>query len=519
MQHENNIKKLCNSYIERVGTTLSNSAKGQTSLIQFFIFLFIYISVGMCFTYYSFDFLNTNFNTIFGADTPRVIVDFTQIGANHYRTAVHPLQLILIQPFISFVNGFFHDIPMTIIIAQSLAGASVVALLNSTLYNFTDKKDLSLIFSAIYGVTFSAILFTAIPETYVFSALFNILLWYYISLLLKNNVNKLSWANIFVLSLISLVSFGVIMANVIITLISVLFLLASVYKLNIKKVLKDFGKICLISISLTIGLVVLQKVAWHAPLFFENLLLAATKPNDFEEYRYMNFSISVAKTFGIYLQNFIAPITATPIIFTEGFDIETNRFTYITNNVLFYLIPMSLMYLISIFSFIKNIKSIKPIKFLIYTLLMIILTEAFFSYAYGWSKSLNSVETFIYSQNYLSFIFLFMGLGFNSIWNKFSKCFLGLFLLYQVIINSYFLSTIFVFLQENAVKPFSGFTMFAYGLLITAIILAFVLVCKKLFAEKITNLSIENKYFYFSIAYLTYIIFYAIIVSINYWRP
>ena len=74
--------------------------------------------------------MNTHFNTIFGADTPRVIGDFTQIGANHYRTAVHPLQLILIQPFISFVNGFFHDMPMAIIIAQSLAGASVVALLN-----------------------------------------------------------------------------------------------------------------------------------------------------------------------------------------------------------------------------------------------------------------------------------------------------------------------------------------------------------------------------------------------------
>lgn len=490
--------------------------KINPTTIQFFIFLFIYISVGMCFTYYSFDFLSTNFNTIFGADTPRVIVDFTQVAENHYRTEVHPLQLILIQPFISFVGGFFHDIPMTIIIAQSLAGAYVVALLNSTLYNFTLKKDLSLIFSAIYGVSFSAILFTAIPETYVFSALFNILLWYYISLLLKNNVNKLSWANIFVLSLILLASFGVIMANAIITSISVLFLLASVYKLNLKKVLKDFGKIVLISISLTLGLVVLQKVAWHAPLFFENLLLAATKPNGFEEYLYMNFSVSVSKSCLIYLQNFIAPLTAMPFIMLNGAGIESNGFRFSSHINLFYIIPVTFLYLVTFFGCIrKNISSKAPLI----TLGLIIVVEILFSYFYGWNPELETIESFIYSQNYLSFIFLFMGLGFNSIWNKFSKCFLGLFLLYQVIINSYFLFTIFVFLQENAVKPFSGFTMFAYGLLITAIIFVFVLVCKKFFAEKITNLSIENKYFYFSIAYLTYIIFYAIIVSINYWRP
>ena len=511
MQQET--EKFGNNKLSRVCTTLFNYIRSNISLILFFVFLFIYISVGMCFSYYSFDFLNTHFNTIFGADTPRVIGDFTQIGANHYRTAVHPLQLILIQPFISFVNGFFHDMPMAIIIAQSLAGASVVALLNSTLYNFTLKKDLSLIFSSIYGVSFSAILFTAIPETYVFSALFNILLWYYISLFLKNNVNKLSWANVLVLSLITIASFGIIMANAIITSISVLFLLASVYKSNLKNVLKDFGKICLISISLTLGLVVLQKVAWHAPLFFENLLLAVTKPNDFEEYKYMDFSISIAKTYQIYLQNFIAPITAIPFTKLSGLTIETNSFRFNNCINLIYILPVTLLYLVGLFGcFIK--KSIDPFV----TLGAIIILEILFSYFYGWNSELEAIESFIYSQNYLLYLFLFIGLAFNFVWNNITKAFLGCLFLYQLIVNFYFLSKIFVFLQENATKNFNGFVMFIYGLLITAIIAIFIFFVKKVLADKILTSLVEQRFFYGSLVYLFYIVFYAIIVSINYWR-
>ena len=64
-----------------------------------------------------------------GIDEPRVLNDMFNVTGdriNHYRTKVHPLFLILIQPLLHIINGFVHDLGVTVAIGQSIAGIIII---------------------------------------------------------------------------------------------------------------------------------------------------------------------------------------------------------------------------------------------------------------------------------------------------------------------------------------------------------------------------------------------------------
>ena len=72
----------------------------------------------------------TETDVFYGGDTPRVLQDMTMQEGLHYRTSVHPLFVILTQPFVRILGRF-----TGVIVAAAIFEAAVGAL-SATLFYF-----------------------------------------------------------------------------------------------------------------------------------------------------------------------------------------------------------------------------------------------------------------------------------------------------------------------------------------------------------------------------------------------
>ena len=73
----------------------------RKSIIYGILFFSVYFILGCVYSY--FVCTTGKYNLFFGTDTPRVIIDLTQITGSHIRTSVHPLFVIL------FHHNFYHQ--------------------------------------------------------------------------------------------------------------------------------------------------------------------------------------------------------------------------------------------------------------------------------------------------------------------------------------------------------------------------------------------------------------------------
>lgn len=130
---------------------------------------------------------------ILGTDIPRVVADLTVLNAGHGSTNVHPLFVMFLNPFGRVATNFFEILregrsenslieyneapPMEKLKNSELAGASFVtacagalgvSLIFFVFRGLKLKRRASVLLSTAYGLSSGQLLFSVIPETFIF---------------------------------------------------------------------------------------------------------------------------------------------------------------------------------------------------------------------------------------------------------------------------------------------------------------------------------------------------------------
>jgi hypothetical protein len=114
---------------------------------------------------------------VFDADVPSRIIDLTRVGGAHYRTQVHPLFVLLLNPLGVLLRGGLralgmgHSGRLAAILLTAAAGATAVALLFVWLRRTSAPGFRPLLWTLVFGLSSSQLVFGALPETYAFSGL------------------------------------------------------------------------------------------------------------------------------------------------------------------------------------------------------------------------------------------------------------------------------------------------------------------------------------------------------------
>ncbi len=458
--------------------------------IALFILLFIYLLTGFYIIYNHLDII-TKAEVFLGADNARAWNDLTVINSDHYRIKVHPLFILLIQPFVHTLNLIINNTAVSLIIIQSVFGVGTCVLIFFILKNFNVSNNISFISMLLWGLSFCALIFSSIPETYIYSAFFNLLLWFYISKLMKNN--KLSTGEIINTSLFSALATGIILSNFLICIISIVFLLQNVYENKLVPIIKELFKIILLSILFITILNFLQSLLWKTPILFKSLSVIFTNPNEYEDFKYFNFHINSAVMHSLFYQYFIAPFYAIKIIELPQWGSRFTKIVFKYHQNIMLTLPVILIYCYALISAIKN-KIIK--NKLIITLFFIILIEFISFIFYG------NFEAFIYSPNYLIFIILFFANIFNNCQNKFLYLILSLIFICQIILNFKAILYIVQYLNKYAM-PDANYALFPIYSLIIAILFAIIAF---FISKKIKKIQIEKVlyiYIFYCLLFLT----------------
>lgn len=117
-------------------------------------------------------------DALFDSDTGRVVSDFTSPGANHSRTALHPLFVLLLNPAGSKIAKIAGSSVVAAVALNSFFGGVAAALA----FLFLRRAGVGGPFAALYGglTGFSAahLVFGAVPETWIFAACGIIVLYF-----------------------------------------------------------------------------------------------------------------------------------------------------------------------------------------------------------------------------------------------------------------------------------------------------------------------------------------------------
>jgi len=108
--------------------------------------------------------------TFFGADHEEHIWGLTNIGGNQFHKGSHPLLLIGLVPLAVFLSFFTHSKVLGVVLLGSLAGGLAVLLASFCIWNLTRSYLITVLYSCIFGLSLSQLIFSSLPESYVFSA-------------------------------------------------------------------------------------------------------------------------------------------------------------------------------------------------------------------------------------------------------------------------------------------------------------------------------------------------------------
>ena len=237
----------------------------RNSWILFVIFLFVYLVGGVLLSYnYNF---KENLDLIFSSDSARVIDDYSQILAGHYRITVHPLFVLLFQPIILALKGITMNEILAIVVFSSVVGALAVLLMYRFVALFQRNTKTCSILSLIYGFSFGALVFNCSIEVYGVAALSLLFLWYQVAKVLKSKwgPNTTIW-----LYVAAILTISITVTNYAVFLIACLVLLLS-KKASFKKIFL----INLAAILTVLGLSFYQQAVWHSPAVITDVLTHA----------------------------------------------------------------------------------------------------------------------------------------------------------------------------------------------------------------------------------------------------
>lgn len=261
----------------------------------FFTFFAFYMFLGMCI---SFRVIYPQ-NIFFEADNYRAFLDLTDISYNHYRITVHPLLLVLLEaPTIALI-GIVQKANLAVIIMEAIAGALSVSLMERITYELHVEKRFRYVLAFIYGMSFCMLLFSTIPETFIFSGLIMESFWYVLILLAKAPYREgdhlFYKRECFILCCYGVLSFGVTLTNYAFYLIGLATILAIRAKGRRKAAIKDFLMINIICGIVTSVLCVIQKLAWRQSPFFLMSFLRNLTGSEPGETMYMDITPSLSK--------------------------------------------------------------------------------------------------------------------------------------------------------------------------------------------------------------------------------
>lgn len=497
--------------------TVKNFLERYFILILFFCFVVFYITIGQLLHY---KFVTETYDVYFWADTPRIFKDLTLFikGChNNYHSAAHALIVGLVQPVVSLLQSFIRTDYLTLIVLQSVLGSSCVCLVFSLLKNLTGKKKIALICALSYGFSFSTILFCSIPETYIYSAFFQLLFWNYIIHLSKEN--KLSFINILTLSLIGVLCYGINLSNIIFFIIGLVFLLKEVCADNFKLQITNFLKVLTFFGIILIVLSCIQEITYgHVCNIIDKLIHYHQGKGGLVDFRYTDFSLSLEKLNDVLVSSFSAPVVLAKFWLLPNFNrsqmplpvFAVNDSFSFHNIIIFtfcYLLPLGFL-----FKFFNNIKNKKFIVLFIFVICVNFLFNLFYGFTYGPSESI------LFSQNYLCLIFICLGLILSEIKNE------KFLIPYRLLVQYILLMSLWQVFNIN--KILQNFTL-QINYIIRSMVIAFVLaagivifwlIIRYITTDKINNASITEKHQIYLWLYCIFIILYAFVTQINFIR-
>jgi hypothetical protein len=123
---------------------------------------------------------------VFDADVPSRIIDLTRVGGAHYRTQVHPLFVLVLNPLGLLLRAALRALGiepsgrLAAMLLTSAAAAAGVTLLFLWLRRASAGGS-SLLWALLFGFSASQMVFGALPETGVFSGLSLIAVFFVVS--------------------------------------------------------------------------------------------------------------------------------------------------------------------------------------------------------------------------------------------------------------------------------------------------------------------------------------------------
>ena len=186
---------------------------------------------------------------------------------SHYRTAVHPLFVILFQPIICILDLIFNDPIFSILLLQSIFSSLSLTIMYSIMNKLKVSKRILWFLLYMFAISFGQVTFTIFVETYIFAQFFLLLLWWYVLIRLDK---KLESYDYFFLIILGILSLAVTVTNFIQYIIAMFILIIT--NKNVKK--RYFVYLSLIGLSFifTVFLAVVQNIIWQsAPNFFTKI--------------------------------------------------------------------------------------------------------------------------------------------------------------------------------------------------------------------------------------------------------
>lgn len=343
-------------------------------------------------------------DNLFQADPPRVIKDMTCYKVWHRYLDVHPIFLLLENPWGIIISKLVASKIVAAEILNSFIGALEVTVGFSLFYYLSSNLINSFLLSGIFGFSMSQLFFSVIPETYSLAAL-SLIATYYLSFFSwrRKKINLILWI------LAGIFSLGVTTTNFVQTFICFLVLLLILKdenQKNIKNIFKRITFYLIVVLGITMLLSLIQTWIYpRTPLFFW--------PNsDFSrQFYYLGFS-GLKKPLQFFSQmfmhffmvNFVAPKPMT-------FFLPHHRFLAVTfanswNYSFLGWLGLSLWLFFLVKSFLKNIPGQKTPLFIAF--FFCLLFNMVFHSFYGYYNHSQTIEFFLYSENFTFLVLLFL---------------------------------------------------------------------------------------------------------------
>ncbi len=309
----------------------------------FIVSMIITSLLGLILTY-NFEF-NNNLNLLFDSDTARVIGDASSYFYKHYRSIVHPLYILIIQPLCFILNGITMNRMISLVFISSLSTSITVLYIYKILNTIKNNPKQNLIIALIYLFSFGNIIFTSGIEVYNIAVMFIVLLWYYYIIKRNKSFDKYSY--------IILILLGISTAAITITNFIIFFIILGLLFIT-KKI--DIKKTIIVSIVTVLGLLslnIIQHFIWRsAPLFWQKEIKSET---DYVSYK----SIGIKNLNNVVKNNYYNSLISNNVevkVSKKFFYMGDNYVLTFNNTNYLSIFIISILYIFTIILIIRNIK-------------------------------------------------------------------------------------------------------------------------------------------------------------------